>query len=404
MTEFRDSHRLASTVLVDADEEFLGKLAPIRLSTPWFQEVAELVQTVKQQHNIDITILRLLEVDDSHLPEIEVSYLAEVDPGMVTSIELLPWEGNLDEHPLRLPYAKSGGPDIDLTWANEVLVKAGFGCVTSQQQMRTWNLSSIWKLNTASDIFWLKSVPPFFSHEGEALKLFKLEKVPNLVASDQQRILMQNLPGEDCYDADVDQMLHMIGTLVDLQWKWHDRVSELTEAGLPYCSTEFLKEKIPAVIRRYLGELSESHQSILKKFESDLPVRLARLEDCGVPSTLVHGDYHPGNWRGTGRDLTILDWGDCFVGHPLLDQPALIDRAGDYADQLLSHWQSLWQAKLPNADVARAFDLIAPVATARLAVVFQSFLDGIEPRERIYHDTDPVLFLRKTVGILLNRS
>ena len=99
MTEFRDSHRLASAVLVDANENPLGQLAPIRLSTPWFQEIAELVQAVRQQYNINITILRLLQVDDSHLPEIEVSYLAEVDPRTITSIELFPWKGNLHEHP-----------------------------------------------------------------------------------------------------------------------------------------------------------------------------------------------------------------------------------------------------------------------------------------------------------------
>ena len=400
MTEFRDSHRLASAVLVDANEAPLGQLAPIRLSTPWFQEIAELVQAVRQQYNINITILRLLQVDDSHLPEIEVSYLAEVDPRTITSIELLPRKGNLHEHPLRLPYARAGGPDLDLTWANNALIEAGFGSVIDQQQIRTWNLSSIWKLNTASDTFWLKSVPPFFAHEGKALRLFKREKVPRLVAADQQHILMQHLPGEDCYDAGVEQMLHMVGSLVELQWQWRDRLSELSEAGLPDWHAEFLGKKIPAVIHRYMDKLSESHQSILSKFESDLPSRLSQLEDCGIPSTLVHGDYHPGNWRGTGTDLTILDWGDCFIGHPLLDHPALIDRAGDHADQLLSHWQSLWQAKLPNADIARAFDLIAPVATARMAVVFKGFLDNIEPNERIYHDTDPVLALQKTAGIL----
>ena len=33
-------------------------------------------------------------------------------------------------------------------------------------QMRTWNLSSLWRLPTASGVAWLKVVPPFFAHEG----------------------------------------------------------------------------------------------------------------------------------------------------------------------------------------------------------------------------------------------
>jgi len=34
----------------------------------------------------------------------------------------------------------------------------------------------------------------------------------------------------------------------------------------------------------------------------ELPARLARIERCGLPDTLVHGDLHPGNTRiGGGR-------------------------------------------------------------------------------------------------------
>ena len=167
-------------------------------------------------------------------------------------------------------------------------------------------------------------MPPFFSHEGTVLKLFENEKVPRLVASDQQRILMRHLAGEDCYDANIDQMLHMVALLVDLQWQWHDRLPALAEAGLPDCSAAYLNDAIPTIVGQYLDALSEPHQSVLKTFVADLPVRLSNIEDCGIPSTLVHGDYHPGNWRGTGINLTILDWGDCVSGHPLLDQACWI--------------------------------------------------------------------------------
>jgi aminoglycoside phosphotransferase (APT) family kinase protein len=119
-----------------------------------------------------------------------------------------------------------------------------------------------------------------------------------------------------------------------------------------------------------------------------------------MPATLVHGDYHPGNWRGTGTNLNIMDWGDCCIGHPLLDFPALIDRAGEHAEELVLHWQRAWQKRLPEADVACAIELVMPIAHARMAVVFQRFLDNIEPSEQIFHDTDPVLALEKTGKIL----
>jgi hypothetical protein len=35
-----------------------------------------------------------------------------------------------------------------------------------------------------------------------------------------------------------------------------------------------------------------------------------------------------------------------------------------------------------------------------MAVVFQHFLDNIEPSEQIFHDTDPVIALEKTGKVL----
>ena len=40
----------------------------------------------------------------------------------------------------------------------------------------------------------------------------------------------------------------------------------------------------------------------------------------------MHGDFHPGNLRGDGRHLRLLDWGDSGVGHPLLDETAFCQR------------------------------------------------------------------------------
>ncbi|MEM7016817.1 MAG: aminoglycoside phosphotransferase family protein [Pseudomonadota bacterium] len=400
MTEFKDCYRLASVVLIDRDGEVVGQLAPVKLSTPWFQEMSELIALVKQRDNLDITILRLLTVDDSHLPELLVSYLAELASTSFDNKQLLPWRGQLDEHPLRLSYANPQGPAHDLQWAGEVLQDSGYGPVIEQQQIRTWNLSSIWRLSTASDTFWLKAVPPFFAHESQVLQLFADEKVPTLLATEQHRMLLQHLPGEDCYDATFEQMLLMIGQLVDIQWRWHDRLEELFKTGMPDSRPKVLLNQISAVASQYLHELAPQEQTTLKAFLENLPERLVQLESCGIPDTLVHGDYHPGNWRGVDLDLAILDWGDCSVGHPLLDLPALIERAGEHEAVLMASWCEAWQAKIPDADVKRAAELVKPIATARAATVYQRFLDNIEPSERIYHDADPVFFLKKTAGLL----
>ena len=71
--------------------------------------------------------------------------------------------------------------------------------------------------------------------------------------------------------------------------------------------------------------MPDEDRSTLDGFVAGLPARFAEVAACGVPDTLVHGDYHPGNVRGTPGRLVMLDWGDTGVGQPLLDLPAFLE-------------------------------------------------------------------------------
>lgn len=82
-----------SAVLVDPSGDAIRQLAPVKLSTHWFQELNELVELVKRHTGITVTILRLLEIDDSQLPELRVSYPAEADVVNISDELILPWDG-----------------------------------------------------------------------------------------------------------------------------------------------------------------------------------------------------------------------------------------------------------------------------------------------------------------------
>ena len=129
--------------------------------------------------------------------------------------------------------------------------------------------------------------------------------------------------------------------------------------------------------------------------ETRLEVLHAAIDACGLPDTLVHGDFHPGNVRGEAGRLPVLDWGDSGIGHPLLDQPAFLGRIRtDAVSPCRDRWHAAWRAAVPGCDPDRAATLLAPVAAARQAVVYQGFLDRIEPSEHPYHRDDPPERLR----------
>jgi aminoglycoside phosphotransferase (APT) family kinase protein len=130
-------------------------------------------------------------------------------------------------------------------------------------------------------------------------------------------------------------------------------------------------------------------------------MRFRRIAEAGLPDTLVHGDFHPGNARGDATSVVLLDWGDSGVGHPLLDQPAFLDRIPSSAvEPVRDRWLRLWRDAVPGADPARAASLLAPVAAARQAVIYRKFLDNIEPSERPYHAADPADWLKRTAALL----
>jgi Ser/Thr protein kinase RdoA (MazF antagonist) len=389
--------RTARLVLVDRTGTLLGALPPLAVDTPWWQDVAPVVAAVRACHGIEVTVLRMLQVEPG--PVVQVTYLAEIEgpaPAAAT-----PWEGRLDDHPLRHPYARPGGPAADLAWAHGVLAERGLAPLGPPAQVRTWNLSSLWRVPLVGQTAWLKAVPPFYAHEGALLAALAGGSVPTLLGHEGRRTLMAEIPGEDLYEAELPQLLAMVDLLTGLQRAWTPRTDALLALGLPDWRGPALGPAIAEVVKATAGELAAADRILLEEFVQHLPGRFAQIAACGLPDTLVHGDFHAGNVRGEGLDLTLLDWGDSGVGHPLLDQSAFLERIPRASvEPVREHWLAAWTCAVPGSDPARASGLLAPIAAARRAVIYRGFLDRIEPSEHPYHRDDPADWLTRTAALL----
>jgi len=120
-------------------------------------------------------------------------------------LPLRPWEGVLRPDPLRHPWAEVGGPADDLAWvANQVEVTG------PPRQHRTWNLSAIWSIPTATGTVWLKCVPPFFAHEIAVLDTLRDLPVPQLIAADDNIEASEQIYHRD----DVPQILNDVTALM----------------------------------------------------------------------------------------------------------------------------------------------------------------------------------------------
>jgi hypothetical protein len=394
--------RVVELVLITRTGDLVGSLPPFVVATPWWPETGPIVEAARKRHGIDVVVLRILRADRDAPPGGTVTYLAEIAESAAGGIAgIRPWLTPLDDHPLRMPWARPGGPDADLAWADELLAVHGIARTAPAEQIRTWNLSSLWRLPIEDGAVWFKQVPPFFGHEATIIDRLAGRAVPALIGSDGPRLLMHEIPGEDMYDAGLPILSRALSILVGIQRDWIARVDELLAMGLPDWRPPELMALIEGAVGRTSSELSADDRSTLGGFVSGLPRRFGRLAECGIPDSLVHGDFGPGNLRGDDRSLVLLDWGDCGVGHPLLDQPAMFDRAPqDAVGPLRDQWAAEWEAAIPGSDPRQAARLLAPVAAARQAVIYRKFLDNIEPSERPYHDADPANWLGRTAALV----
>ncbi len=391
--------RWAELVLVSHDGVVLGCLPAVQADTPWWPEVESVVRAVRERFGLDVTILRLLNAERARMPGGRVTYLAEVDH----AVDCAPCDVVLDDHPLRAAYADVGGPAADLDWARAVLARHRLSLAAPAVQVKTWNLSSLWRLPLdGNGAAWLKVVPHFFRHEGALIDaLGSSAPVPRLLGHAPGRLVMQNIPGTDLFDATHAQRIAMLDALVALQSAWASRTSELLAMGVADWRATALHAAIERAFERTRHELSPAEARSIDRFVDRLDARFRELAACGIAETLVHGDYHPGNVRGAATDLTILDWGDAGVGHPLLDVPAFMDRAPTgSAASLRDHWIAAWRTVHPSSDPARAWATIAPIAAARKAVIYLGFLDNIEPSEHPYHRDDPRECMQQVARIL----
>jgi aminoglycoside phosphotransferase (APT) family kinase protein len=265
------------------------------------------------------------------------------------------------------------------------------------EQRKTWNLSAIWRLRTPVGPVWLKEVPRFFAHEPAVLGWLAEaglgEAAVPVLAADGTRMLLEHVDGADLHDAGLATRLAIAADMHAIHLDACARVHSLlgSGAGVPDQRGPQLARVVSAVAAGP-GRGNEELARLLNGLEG----RLAAAAACGLPETLIHGDLHPGNVRGTAGRRVIIDWGDSCIAHPAYDIMRLAEGlSATDASELVSFWAGLWRAVRPGSDPGAAVELLRPVAALRNAAIYANFLANIEPDEHPYHARDVGFWLER---------
>ena len=215
--------------------------------------------------------------------------------------------------------------------------------------------------------------------------------VPPVIGAGPRRVLLEHLPGEDCWDASPQIITSAVQRLVTTQAVLANQPTSIPP-GLSDRRTPVIAGQIRALLDGPLAsELTAGEATAARGLLSRFPL----LDECGLPDTIVHGDFHPGNWRSDGGPPVIVDFADAQFGNPVLDGLRACDFLPEGKRPTAARaWIDAWATCIPGCDPARALSIAEPLAHLTYAVRYQEFLDGIEPTERIYHLGDPAAAIR----------
>ncbi|GAA1247837.1 hypothetical protein GCM10009665_43440 [Kitasatospora nipponensis] len=393
-------------MLVTHREEQQRLLGPFPVPGPHWPEVGSVNTCLAAVLGVPTLVLRLLDVrGGGHARGGHVTYHAEAlsrplsgPVGMPVTRDQL---AQLLPHPRRAGYATVAGLSSALAWAEAELRALGRPVTGPVEQVKTWNLAGLCRLPTAAGSAWLKTGRAFSVDEAAAIALLRgadPSLAPEVLAADPARrlLLLEHVAGEDCWDPSVEAVAQAVPGLARAQAALAARFADSTPPGLPDRSPRALVELTGHLLAGPAGaELTGDERTRAGRLVERLPALVERLARCGLPNTLLHGDFHPGNWRSDGRHTVLVDFADSCFGHPALD--GLRPRAFTSPErwrQAADAWTRSWRELVPGCDPVGALRLAEPLAHLADAVRYQEFLDGIEPSEQRYHAGDPAAGLR----------
>jgi hypothetical protein len=212
-----------------------------------------------------------------------------------------------------------------LSWARTELP----GCEIASPRTRPW--SSVWRVRSGSEVWWLKVNGAETRYEPRLLGVLRgLEGslLPRCVlhprepwalvadAGTSSRILLADAGPA----ARADYWCAVLPQYAELQRRADP--AELVAAGVPDFSAARLLDRFDALLADrpwyeppVAPEVTAEQRAALRECRGRLATVAALLADA-LPAALQHDDLHDGNVFGTVGRIRVIDWGDAVLGHP----------------------------------------------------------------------------------------
>ena len=290
----------------------------------------------------------------------------------------------------RPAWARHGWFEAVRDWIGESFSDLGMARPDAIVPVRHWGASAVMRVDVGEDRYWFKATIPLFRAEAGitmALAAMSDGMTPQVIAADTDRnwSILEDL-GETEASSPAEGVA-AVDALVGLQHTMMGRVDELRALGCPDRGLDTLGGDLdralrsPIVVDRFGVDDVTRH-----RVERRVAEAVAAIESMGFPTTLIHGDLHPGNVAITDRGPVIFDWSDACIGSPVVDigpWSSWFDDEPELDEALWGWYRTAWEREF-GVDIAglRRVD----VDTVAGAFHLVSFLRIIETLESFRQD------------------
>ncbi len=355
-------------------------LAPsLRTAPVFYPEVEELVGRAREEFGLEVAILRCLEEGDANegrprlYSAVRVSEDDRPRAGFGwAALDELKFGEDATERLIRMArmeverLSSSTPPESPVPWDSPTpwhrrareWVEANVpptadGSAWRMAQIRSWSISSVWRLTSGGERLYFKASPRYFASEvavtRDVASRFP-EVSPGLVAvePDEGWMIMEDLGDVTLSKTDSAELWReTMRTIARVQQGYAGRPAALEAMNLE-------RRTLRDIVESLAYWLEDPSCSGLRMFQSENDAALARLrpsldevsamarqlDGLGLPPTLEHGDLDATNVFIRDGAPVLMDWSDACVSHPFFTPltPAQARRYPQFVEAYLREW------------------------------------------------------------------
>ncbi|HET7703179.1 MAG TPA: aminoglycoside phosphotransferase family protein [Candidatus Limnocylindrales bacterium] len=299
---------------------------------------------------------------------------------------------------LRPRWARRGWHVRASRWMTDALAAAGRPLLGEPEPFYLRGISALLRGTTAEGDVFLKAVFPPFHAEPVASRLLA-ERFPSRVARvvaiepDEGWLIVDDVAAS--WVGDLPSEGRRAGLVVGahavvaIQASLAGDLDPFVAAGCPVRPIGDLAAALDAALGPGGVVRSEVRVPVHRRERAVAATReaVARVATLGLPSTIVHGDFHPGNVGLVDERAVIIDWSDAAVSNPAVDLVTWLAWSRKEPEErkiAIDAWSAAWAAtgSVEAAAVRAARDAILVVGAAYQVVSYDGILRALEPATR----------------------